>query len=362
MVPQSQHGHDSRNDLRVGLIGFGLGGACFHAPLIAATPGLRLTTVVTANPDRRAQALRDYPGVAVVSDVEHLWRNAADHDLVVISTPNRTHVPLALAALSAGLAVVIDKPFAPTAAEARAVIAAAREKNLLVSAYHIRRWDSECLTLRGLMERQELGRILRFESRLERWRPEPKGGWKERGDPEEAGGLLYDIGSHLIDQALYLFGPVSDVYAQIDIRRAGVEADDDVFLALTHQSGVRSHLWTNCLSAQPGPRMRVMGDRGAFVKQQGDLQEAALRAGQRPDRPGWGEEPPENWGIFSDGTQQQPVRSEAGSYQSFYAGIVSSLRDGAPPPVEAEDAVAGLEIIEAARRAASERKIVTLSN
>ena len=142
---------DSRKDLRVGLIGFGLGGACFHAPLIAATPGLTLATVVTANAERRAQALRDYPGVQVVADPDQLWRG--DHDLVVISTPNRSHVPLALAALSAGLPVVIDKPFAPTAAEARQVIAAARAKNLLVSAYHIRRWDSESLTLRSLMER-----------------------------------------------------------------------------------------------------------------------------------------------------------------------------------------------------------------
>jgi predicted dehydrogenase len=166
---------DSKKDeLRVALIGFGLGGAFFHAPLIAATKGLRLTTVVTANAERQAQALRDYPGVQVASDPDHIWRGG--HDLVVISTPNRSHVPLALAALDAGLAVVIDKPFAATAADARRVIASAREKKLAVSAYHIRRWDSECRTLRDLVARGELGRVLRFESRLERWRPEPKGG------------------------------------------------------------------------------------------------------------------------------------------------------------------------------------------
>ena len=126
--------------------------------------------------------------------------------------------------------------------------------------------------------------MLRFKSRLERWRPQPKGGWKERGAPEEAGGMLYDIGSHLIDQALHLFGPVRDVYAELDIRRPGTQTDDDVFVALTHANGVRSHLWTGSLAAQPGPRMRVMGDRAAFVKQQGDLQEPALRAGGRPGR------------------------------------------------------------------------------
>jgi scyllo-inositol 2-dehydrogenase (NADP+) len=352
----------SRQELRVGLIGFGLGGAYFHAPLIAATKGMTLATVVTANPDRAAQASREYPGAQVMADVDRLWRRAADHDLVVISTSNRSHVPLALQALSAGLPVVIDKPFAPSVAEARRVIEAARANRLLVSAYHIRRWDSECLTLRGMMARGELGRILRFESRLERWRPQTKGGWKERAAPEEAGGVLYDIGSHLIDQALYLFGPVSAVYAERDIRRPGAQTDDDVFLALEHRSGVRSHLWTGCLAAQPGPRMRVMGDRAAFVKQQGDIQEAALRAGGRPGGPGWGEEPPEHWGILGDGITQRAIKSEPGAYLTFYARMVSALRDGAPPPVDPADVVAGLEIIEAAQRSSAARSVIAIAN
>jgi len=345
---------------RVGLIGFGLGGAFFHAPFIQATPGLALSHVVTANAQRRAQALKDIPGVEVLPGPDALWAKAADLDLVVISTPNRSHAPLALQALSLGLAVVIDKPFALSAEEAQQVIDLAYAKKRPVSAYHIRRWDSECLTLQGLMARGELGHILRFESRLDRWRPAPKGGWKERGVAEEGGGLLYDIGSHLIDQALYLFGPVTEVYAELDQRRKTVESDDDVFIALTHQSGVRSHLWTSCLSAQPGPRMRVMGDRGAFVKQSGDIQEAALRAGERPNRPGWGEEPPDRWGILSDGTRPRAIRSEPGAYQDFYAGMVRCLRDGAPPPVDPQDAVLGLEIIAAARRSAAEKRIVTL--
>ena len=352
---------DSRGDLRVGLIGFGLGGAFFHAPLIAATPGLKLTTVVTANAERRAQALRDYPGVQVVSDPDQLWRSAADLDLVVISTPNSSHVKLALAALDASLPVVIDKPFAPTSAEARQVIAKAREKSLAVSAYHIRRWDSECRTLSGLLDRGELGRVLRFESRLERWRPEPKGGWKERPEPEEAGGLLYDIGSHLIDQALHLFGPVREVYAELDIRRAGAGTDDDVFVALTHQSGVRSHLWTSCLAAEAGARMRVMGDRAAFVKQKGDGQEAALRAGQRPGGAGWGEDPQDQWGILGDGNTRRAVPSVPGAYQEFYGGMVRALRDGAPLPVDPQDAVAGLEIIEAAQRSSARRQVISLA-
>ena len=346
--------------LRVALIGFGLGGASFHAPLIAATPGMRLATVMTRNPERRAAALRDYLGVQVVDDAEWIWRHASDHDLVVISTTNRSHLALALAALDAGLPVVIDKPFTVTSQEARQVIAKARDRKLLVSAYHIRRWDTECLTLRKLMADGALGNVLRFESRLERWRPQPKGGWRELAAPQEGGGLLYDIGSHLIDQALYLFGPVREVYAELDVRRETLSIDDDVFVALTHASGVRSHLWTSYLAAAPGPRMRVMGDRGSYIKPLADLQEVQLREGARPGGPGWGADPEERWGVFSDGVTSKPVPSVPGAFQSFYAGIDASLRTGAAPPVDAQDAVTGREIIEAARRSAAERQVVTL--
>jgi len=342
-------------EYRVALLGYGLGGACFHAPLIATTPGLRVATIVTSNPERQAEASRKHPAARVVADATWVWRNAAAHDVVVISTPNRTHVPLALAALAAGLPVVVDKPFAPTAAAAREVIAAASARRLWVSPYHNRRWDSECLTARRLIEEGQIGRVLRFESRLERWRPLPKGGWREQGAPEEAGGLLYDLGSHLIDQALYLFGPVSHVYAEIDTRRAGLAVDDDVFLAITHQSGVRSHLWTSYLAAHGGPRMRVLGSSGAYFKQHPDPQEAALRSGHLPTETGWGEEAPEHWGTLSDGLRERPVRSEPGAYQQYYARVVATLRGDAPVPVDPADAVAGLEVIEKAQRSIGAR-------
>ncbi len=348
-------------ELRVGLIGFGLGGAAFHAPLIASTPGMRLATVVTANPARRAQALHEYPGTEVIPDVKTLWDRAVDHDLIVISTPNRMHVSLALAALSAGLPTVVDKPFAPTAAEARQIIEAARSRRLWVTAYHNRRWDSDYLTLRGLIDREQLGRLLRIESRLERWRPTPKGGWRERGEREEAGGLLYDLGTHLIDQALQLGGPVAEVYAELNRRRPGMETDDDVFVALTHCNGVRSHLWTSYMAAQPGPRLRVLGDRATFVVQRADSQESALRSGKRPNSPHWGEEPPENWGVLSDGAHELPVKSAHGAYQTFYAEIVTALINGTDPPVDPQDAVAGLEVLEAARRSAEQRSVIVLA-
>jgi scyllo-inositol 2-dehydrogenase (NADP+) len=339
----------SRADVRVALIGYGLGGASFHAPLIASTAGMRLASIVTRNPERRAQAAREHPKATIVDSVQAIWDRAQDHDVVVVTTGNDSHAPLAKDALAAGLSVVVDKPFAVTASQAREVIAEARRRNLLLTVYHNRRWDSELLTVKRLLAEQAFGDVLRFESRLERWRPQPKGGWRERGEPELAGGLLYDLGTHLIDQALHLFGPVTDVYAELDRRRPGMQVDDDVFLALTHASGVRSHLSATSLSAQPLARMRVLGSRSAYVKVQSDVQEAALRSGGRPDKPGWGEEPREHWGLLGVGDAATPVRSEPGAYQRFYAGIVASLRDGAPPPVDPEDAVAGLEIIEAAR-------------
>lgn len=347
-------------DIRVALIGFGLGGAAFHAPLIATVPGLRLATIVTSNPERRAQAAREYPEARVVETADAIWQNAADHELVVITTPNRLHAPLALRALAAGLAVVIDKPFATTAAEARQVIDEARRRKLLVTPYHNRRWDSELLTVKRLIAEGSLGDILRFESRLERWRPVPKQDWRELGAPEEAGGLLYDLGSHLIDQALHLFGAVTHVYAELDRRRPGVAVDDDVFVALTHASGVRSHLATSVLAAQSAPRVRVLGTRAAYLKLHADEQEAALRAGARPDQADWGVEPREHWGLLGVGAQARPVRSEPGAYQRLYAGVAASLREGAPPPVEPEDAVKGLEIIAAAQRSAAECRTVAL--
>lgn len=345
---------------RVALIGYGLGGASFHAPLIVSVPGLELTTIVTSNPERRAQAEREHSQARVVDSAEEIWKRANEHDLVVVTTRNRAHVPLALAALDAGLAVVVDKPFAPTAAQAREVIAAARRRKLFLSVYHNRRWDSELLTVKRLLSEGSLGDVLRFESRLERWRPVPKDSWRELSAPDEAGGLLYDLGTHLIDQALHLFGRVTRVYAELDRRRPGVEVDDDMFVALTHAGGVRSHLTASVVAAQSAARMRVLGTRAAFVKQHTDVQEAALRSGARPGSADWGTEPQNHWGLLGVGEGARPVRSEPGAYPRFYAGVVASLRDGAPPPVEPEDAVTGLEIIAAAQRSAAEHRIVAL--
>lgn len=349
-----------RTPLRVALIGYGLGGRAFHAPLIAATSELRLATIVTSNPERRAAAARDFPGAHIADSAAWLWEHAREHDMVVITTPNRSHVPLARAAIAARIPVVLDKPIAATAQEARDLIAEAERAGVSFAPYHNRRWDGEVLTAQRLIASGELGDIVRFESRLDRWRPSPvAGAWRERGAPEDAGGLLYDLGPHLIDQARLLFGPVTQVYAELDRRRPGVNVDDDVFVALRHANGVHAHLWASSIAAQPGSRLRVLGTRGAYVKHHADVQEAALRSGLRADEPGFGEDPEASWGCVGTASDAKPVKTEKGNFQRFYALTVPWLREGAPPPVAPRDAVAVLEIIEAAQRSALEARVVS---
>ncbi|MCX4526036.1 Gfo/Idh/MocA family oxidoreductase [Streptomyces sp. NBC_01551] len=342
--------------LRVGLVGYGLAGSVFHAPLVSATPGLVLDTVVTSDPGRQAQAREAYPGVRIATDAAELWEGPGERvDLVVIASPNKTHVPLATAALTAGVPVVVDKPLAATAAEADALADLSERTGTFLSVFQNRRWDNDFLTLRRLIADGELGEIQRFESRFERWRPQLKGGWRESGAPEEIGGLLYDLGSHVVDQALVLFGPAVRVYAEADVRRPGAEADDDTFIALTHESGVRSHLYVSATTAQLGPRFRALGSRAGYVKYGLDPQEAALRDGLRPgsDQP-WGEEPEHLWGRVGSGESPltgggTPVETLPGDYPAYYAAVAAALREGGPSPVGAREAARCLAVLEAAR-------------
>jgi scyllo-inositol 2-dehydrogenase (NADP+) len=352
---------DREGRIRVALIGYGLGGRVFHAPLIASVPELSLVTIVTSDPERRSQASDRYPDAGVVDRPDAIWDAADEHELVVVSTPNRSHVPLGLAAIESGLSVVIDKPLAATAADGRTLASAAAERGVLLSVFQNRRWDADFLTVRGLVEQGTLGPIHRFESRYERWRPQPKeDAWRERGAPEEAGGLLFDLGSHIADQAMQLFGKPTHVYAEVDRRRPGVEVDDDVFVALSHRDGVRSHLWASVLAATPGPRFRVLGLRGAFEKYGMDVQEDALAAGGVPADDGWGREPSEQWGRLSKGDTVEVVESEPGAYQRYYAGVAEAMRSGGPPPVDVRDSIAVLEVLEAARESSRTGEAVEL--
>ncbi len=346
--------------LAVGLIGYGLGGSAFHAPLVAATPGLRLAAVVTRNPDRRAEVERRYPGTRVLAGVDALWSEAGALDLVVVSSPNATHVPYARVALEAGLHVVVDKPFAPTAAEARELGALAERDSRLVVPFQNRRWDGDFLTVQRLLRDDALGTVHRFESRFERLRSTPKAGWTAAGAAERAEGIVYDIGSHLVDQALQLFGPVAEVYAETARRFPEVVVEDEAFLSLQHTGGVCSHLYMSTAAAQPGARMSVWGSRAAYVKHGLDGQEAALRAGGVPGSPGWGAEERERWGWLGTMEERRHEPTEPGAYTAFYVAVERAIRTGSPPPVRVAEAVAALEVIEAAHRSAVERRVVAV--
>jgi predicted dehydrogenase len=333
-------------DLRVGLVGFGLAGRAFHAPLIEAVAGLELAMVVTS---RTAEVQSAYPGVRTAPSLDSVWD---DIDLLVVAAPNRVHVSLASEAVRRGIPVVVDKPLAPTADEAARLVSEAAAAGVGLTVFHNRRWDGDFLTVRKLVADGELGDVIRLESRFERFRPQvAREAWREQGDPAEGGGALLDLGPHLVDQALVLFGPVSHVYGEVSRLRSGAVVDDDVFLALRHASGVRSHLSMGAVSPLHGPRFAVTGLAAGFASDGLDPQEGQLRDGVRPGDPGFGRF--DRPGRIVDDSGERPVELEPGNYPAFYEGVVAWLRDGAPPPVDPVDAVEGLRLLEQAKYGSS---------
>ncbi len=226
----------------------------------------------------------------------------------------------------------------------------AESRGVALTVFHNRRWDSDQLTLRRMMEAGTLGAIHRYESRFERWRPRLRGdAWRETLTGEQGGGVLLDLGTHLVDQAIVLFGPVRHVYGESDGRR-GAPGDDDAFVALDHHSGVRSHLWASTVAASAGPRLRVLGSEAAYVVDDLDGQEDALRTGLRPEPlSDWGREPAERWGRIVRGEKSEQAPSEAGAWPLFYRHFQAALAEGSALPVDPRDAVAVLEILERAR-------------
>ncbi len=351
----------SGGELRGAVIGFGLAGSAFHAPLIASTPGLVVGTIVTSNPERAGRARDAHPEAEIVGDPDAVFDRAGEFDFVVVATPNDSHAELAGRAIDAGLPVVVDKPLAPDAERARAIVAKAEAAGVPLTVFLNRRWDSDQLTIARLLNEGRLGAVHRDESRFERWRPASRdGAWREDTPPQEGGGLLLDLGPHLVDQAIVLHGRVERVYAEIAHRRGGA-ADDDVFLALHHASGVESHIWASVLAASPGPRRRVLGDRASFTVTGLDSQEDALREGLLPGGPEpWGREPESAWGRLATGDADEPVESEPGDWPAFYSGLERALREGSAPPVDPHDAVTGLEVLDAARRSAANGNVERL--
>jgi predicted dehydrogenase len=336
--------------IRTAVLGFGTGGAVFHAPFLAADDEFRLDVVVTGDAGRAGTAARRYPQARVVPTADDVLAAAGDLDLVVITTPPSTHAELAHRSLDAGLAVVVDKPLAVTAAEGEALVEHAERVGRPLTVFQNRRWDGDYLTLRNLVGEGALGQVRRFESRFEWWKPEESKVWKATSTPAQGGGMLYDLGAHLIDQAVQLFGPVEDVYAELTRYRPDGGADDDAFVSLLHRSGTRSQLWMNGMAAQVGPRFSVLGSKAGFTTWGLDPQEAALKGGARPGDPGFGVDPDKSWGCLGIDGDMRRVPIGPGNYAGFYRALADALRRGGPLPVDPRDAIDVLSIIERIHR------------
>jgi predicted dehydrogenase len=335
--------------VRVGLVGFGMAGRDFHAPLLRATEGLTVALVVTGNPER-AESARIELAARVVPTYDDLLAATDDLDLVVLATPTQLHAEQAIAAVEHGLAVVVDKPLATSLADARRVVALAEAAGVPVTTFQNRRWDPEHLTAKRLLAEGSLGDIVRYEARYERWRPQPKDRWRENLTTEQGGGQLHDLQSHLVDGAIDLFGPITSVYAEL---AALTTAGDDVtFLAVEHQSGVRSHLGATSLAGVNGPRTRLLGRAAAYL--------VANVADETTAHADWRDADDQHRGWLVRGDEREPVRRQPGSAGAFYPAVVAAICDGAPMPVDVRDSVHVVEVLEAARRSARDGTTVRL--
>jgi scyllo-inositol 2-dehydrogenase (NADP+) len=347
----------TRDPVRVALVGYGLGGQ-LQAPLIDVTDGLQLTAVVTTNAERvRALGVK-HPGARAVTRLRDVL---GEVELVVIETPNPTHVELAREALNAGCHVAVDKPVCASSREAWELVHLASATGRVFSVVHQRRWDDDYLTASKVVREQRLGQVDLFEWRWDRWHPEVRvGAWRE--DPEQDGGMLLDLGSHGVDQAVQLLGPVRSVYAELDCRRPGARVDDTTFLALEHEGGARSHLSVSVHGADSMPRMRIVSRDATFVSTGLDPQDAAVLAGTSPNDPAFGLRETPDWASLHDGDGAHPVDVVRGDWRAFYRGLHAAIRDGAPPPVTGADGAGVVTLLEHARRSATERRVIDLAS
>ena len=343
--------------LNVALIGFGYAGRTFHAPLIHAVEGLALHTVVTSRPDEAGELAA---GARLVATPEEAFADPAV-DLVVIAAPNDRHAPLAIQALDAGKAVVVDKPFALDLAEARGVVEVAERTGRLLSVFHNRRWDADFLTLQALIAEGRLGRVARFESRFDRYRPEVRDRWREADVP--GAGVWMDLGPHLVDQALRLFGPPRSVFARIGADRDGAKADD-AFLAVLDYDRLTVTLGADMLSPAATPRLIVQGAEGGWVKHGLDAQEDAMKAGVRPGeafegRP-WGTDPRPGRLTDAEETESQTT-GVPGDYRAYYAGVRDALLGRGSNPVPPREALEVMAVIDAGRESARTGRAIALT-
>lgn len=340
------------NPTRVALIGYGYAARTFHAPLIQAVPALSLALIASSRPE---QVGADLPGIAIEGDPMQAVVDPGV-DLVVIATPNDTHFPLAQAALRAGKHVVVDKPMTPSLPEARELSATAQAHGRLLSVFHNRRWDSDFLSVRQALGEGLIGEVRHFESRIERFRPQVRDRWRERPGP--AAGLWWDLGPHLVDQALTLFGTPDSVQANFAMQRSGATTDDWAHVVLGFGPSIRAVLQVGMLAAIPGPRFIVHGTRGSMVKARPDRQEQQLLAGLRPGDPQWGTDPdPMLWQRDDGATQTRPALS--GDQSRFYAELAGAIAGNCPNPVPPDEAIRVMAVMQAAVDSASVGRTVS---
>lgn len=350
--------------IQVGLIGYGMAGQVFHAPIITSVPGLLLTKIRETRPEHIQLAQSRYPDAVIVNDSQVILDDATI-DLVVIATPNTSHFSLARQALLAGKHVVVDKPFTITSAEADELIALAAQQDRLLTVHHNRRWDSNAQTLRKVIANQLLGRLVELEMHFDRFRNYLRpGAWREENTP--GSGILYDLGAHLIDEAQCLFGLPDAITADERVQRSGGQTIDNFTVVLDYDQ-LKVTLKAGMLVREPGPTYVLLGEQGSFVKYGMDVQEAALKAGQRPDEvPDWGKEPEANWGRLNTDFQGQHllgrVESETGDYRGFYDNVYRAITENAALAVTAGQARNTIRIIELARQSSAEKRTVPFSH
>jgi predicted dehydrogenase len=346
--------------LRIGLVGFGTGGLSFHAPFIAAAEGVELVGVVTRSANRRKVLAERFPGVPAYDSLADLARGAREDggiDAVTITTPPQTRRELVLEALRLGLHVVADKPFAPNAETGTELDDAAGSAGLVLGVYHNRRWDSDILTVKAVLDGGELGTITRFHSRFDQDQP----GLLEGGP---AGGLLRDLGSHVVDQACWLFGPVDRVFARLEETQTADGPTDAAFvLLLVHRNGTTSDLSGSKLNHLDERELRLYGHDGSYLARGTDVQAHAIFAGQRPvDAPStWGHEPESAWGTLRTAAGARKIPAEQGNYARYYELFADAVRRGSEPPVTAQDAVDVLAVLDAARTSAHSGQAVAVT-
>lgn len=340
--------------INTGLVGYGKAGEIFHAPLISATPGLHLQSFV----ERHAQRSRQqYPQATIVRSIEELLEGP-DIKLVVIATPNTSHYELAHKALSAGRHVVVDKPFTVTTAEADDLIALAQEQDLILTVFHNRRLDGDFQTVQTILRQGLLGRLVHYEAAFDRFRNYLKGdAWREK--PLPGSGLLFDLGSHLIDQAVQLFGLPASVTADVRQQRQGAEADDAFDVRLGYQE-IKVRLQASILARDPRPRFRLFGNQGSYVKYGLDPQEDMLKQGRLPGDPQWGQEQPQQWGTLDtnlgDLHIQGQIETLPGRYQGYYHNVYEAITRNAPLTVSPVEARNVIRIIELAQQSNEEQR------